>query len=339
MRVLRLWSLLAGYVIIRVKGPSLERLVNLAASRGVRLVEVRRVAPDVMYVQTGIGGFRALRPLARRLRCEIRIRRRGGLPFLVESLGRRKALTAGVFLFLAVLYALSSFVWFIQLTGVAPDRQRQMLAYLRDRGLRVGARIGGLDREGLAKSLLHQYPDLTWASVEVRGTLVQVKVVQKTLVSPEETAPRHLVAERDGLVTECLPLRGEALVKPGETVVRGQVLISGVVPVAPHSPAQGSGEVAQSGGFGYLRAEGTVRARVWYEAEGLAPLSGVREVATGRRRVVNGLQIGSWRIWFGPRSAPFAHFRREFSKRPLLRLGGGASGLPVEWLQVNVMEL
>lgn len=338
MRVLRLWSFLAGYVIIRVKGSSLERLVNLAASRGVRLSDIRRAAPDVLYAQTSIGGFRALRPLARRLGCELRIRRRGGLPFVAEALGRRKALAAGVFLFLAVLYALSSFVWFIHLTGVAPDRREQMLAYLRGQGLRVGALLDGLDRDGLAKSLVRQYPDLTWASVEVRGTLVQVKVVRKTLVSPEETAPRHLVAARDGLVTACLPLRGEPLVKPGDTVVRGQILISGIVPRDPQTPTEGDGVLARPGGFEGLRAEGTVWARVWYEAEGLAPLSGVREVATGRRKSVCGLQIGSWRLWFGPRSAPFAHFRQELGRRPLLE-AGGAGRLPVEWLQVTMVEV
>ncbi|MDI6869963.1 MAG: sporulation protein YqfD [Bacillota bacterium] len=339
MHVLRLWSMLSGYVIIRVKGPALERLVNLAASRGVRLYDIRRVSPDVMYAQTSIGGFRALRPLARRLNCAVSIRRKGGVPFLLASLGRRKALTAGVFLFLALLYALSSLVWFIQLTGAAPARRAEMLAYLESQGLRVGAPISRLDREGLAKNLLRRYPSLTWASVEVRGTLVRVKVVEKTLVPPEELAPRHLVARRDGLVTACLPLRGEPLVKPGDTVVRGQVLISGVVPLGPEESPTGSGVAVRERGFGYLRAEGTVRARVWYEAVSVAPLSGVMEVPTGRRRAAKGLKVGSWRLWLGPRSAPFPRFRQAVARRPL---PGGVTrilGFPVELLDVTFVEL
>lgn len=336
MHVLRLWSSLTGYVIIRVKGPALERLVNLAASRGVRLTDIRRANPEVLYAQTSIGGFKALRPLARRLECTVRIRRRGGLPFLLASLGRRKALTAGVFLFLAALYALSSLVWFIQLTGARPARREEILAYLRAQGLKVGAPVRGLDREGLAKDLLRQYPELTWAGVEVRGTLVRVEVVEKKLVAPEELAARHLVARRDGLVTACLPLRGELLVKPGDTVVRGQILISGVVPWTAGASA---GLVGHLGPWGYLRAEGMVRARVWYEAMGVAPRSGRAEVPTGRRRELTGVALGRWTIWFGPRSAPFTRYRESAVRRPLAGEAARIPGFPVELVRVTFVEM
>lgn len=339
MHVLRLWSFLAGYVIIRVKGSALERLVNLAASRGVRLSDIRRVGPDVLYAQTSIGGFKALRPLARRLDCTMRIRRRGGLPFLADALVRRKALTAGVFLFLVALYGLSSFIWFIHLTGVAPGHREEIRSYLESAGLRIGARVSSFDREKLAADLLRRFPYLTWASVEVRGTLAKVKVVEKVLLPAAETAPRHLVARRDGLVTACLPLRGEALVQPGETVVRGQVLISGVVHLDPGTPAAGGEVLARAGNLGYLRAEGTVRARVWYEAEGVAALSGVTEVPTGRRKKVPGIAVGRWRLWFGPRSEPYLRSRRQEERRPLFGPETRIMGLPVELLTVTFTEL
>ncbi|MGE5554411.1 MAG: sporulation protein YqfD [Betaproteobacteria bacterium] len=325
MHVLRLWSLLTGYVIIRVKGSALERLVNLAAARGVRLYDIRRVGPDVLYAQVSVGGFKALRPLARRLNCTISLRRKGGLPFVLAAFGRRKALTVGVFLFLALLYALSSLVWFIRVTGVTPGRREEILAHLRSQGLRVGVPISWLRRDELARSLLHRYPDLTWASLEVHGTLVLVKVVEKTLISPGEQAPRHLVARQDGLVTSVLPLRGEPLVKAGDTVARGQVLISGIG--------------WREGRLEYFRAEGTVRARTWYEAVGVAPLAGVREVPTGRRRVVKGLQIGTWRFWLGPRSAPFTLCRQDTTRRPLSGWAARILGLPVEVLEVGFVEL
>lgn len=339
MHVLRLWSFLAGYVIIRVKGPDLERLVNLAASRGVRLSDIHRVGPDVLYAQVSVGGFKALRPLARRLRCGVRIRRRAGVPFLVGALIRRKALTAGVFLFLAALYGLSSFVWFIQLVGAAPAHRDEILSHLRRQGLRTGTPIAGLDRERMARELLSRYPYLTWAGIEVRGTLVRVEVVEKVMVPAAEAAPRHLVARRDGLVTECLPLRGESLVKPGDTVVRGDVLISGVVPLDPAVPPEAAGVLIREGGLGYLRAEGTVRARVWYEAVGEAPLAGVAQVATGRRKTVRGLAFGSRRVWLGPRSAPFLRYRRAESRRPLFAATARIPGTPVELLTVTFVEL
>jgi similar to stage IV sporulation protein len=338
MHVRRLWSLLAGYVIIRVKGSGLERLMNLAASRGVRLYDLHRVNPDVLYAQTSIGGFKALRSLARRLNCAVSIRRRGGLPFLLASLGRRKALTAGVFLFLALLYALSSLVWFIRLTGAAPEHREELLAYLRSRGLQVGVPLSRLDRDQLAKDLLRRYPNLTWAGFEVHGTLVLVKVVEKTLVPLAELAPRHLVAARDGVVTEVLPLRGEPLVRVGDTVIRGQVLISGIVPLDQAGPAAGGGNAAPVSGFGHLRAEGRVRARVWYEAVGAAPLAGVADRPTGRARVVRGFALGPWRLWLGPRSAPFTHSRQVMVRRPL----PGATrilGFPVEVWEVTYHEL
>ncbi|MGE5509182.1 MAG: sporulation protein YqfD [Chitinophagales bacterium] len=342
MHVRRLWSFLAGYVIIRVKGPALERFVNLAASRGIGLHNIVRLGPDALLAETSVAGFKALRPLARRLGCAMHIRRRGGVPFFLSALGHRKALAAGVALFLLALYGLSSFVWFIQVVGVGAARSAEIQAYLRGEGLRAGVRAASLDRDRLARSLLRRYPDLTWADVTVRGTLVRVEVVPKTLVRPEDSAPRHVVAARDGLITACVPLKGEPVVKPGDTVARGQVLISGVVVSEPGPilPAGTTGvQPVRPWHFDYVRAEGSVRARVWYEGVGRVPLSGTVDLPTGRRRVVTGWQVGRWRIWFGPRSAPFVRYRTSEESLPLSFRAAGGLRVPVEVLKITFVEL
>jgi similar to stage IV sporulation protein len=320
----------------------LERFVNLAASRGIRLHGIVRISHDVLLAETSVAGFKALRPLARRLGCTLHIRRRGGVPFFLSALGHRKALAAGVVLFLLALYGLSSIVWFIQIVGVSPARSAEIRAYLREEGLRAGILAGRLDRERLAKSLLRRYPDLTWADLTVRGTLVRVEVVPKTLVRPEDSASRHVVAARDGLITACVPLKGEALVKAGDTVARGQVLISGVVVAdagPPPSAATAPAPPPRSWQFAYVRAEGAVRARVWYEGVEQTPLSGTMELPTGRRRVVAGLQVGRWRVWLGPRSAPFLRYRTEEQTTPVSVGPGGSLRVPVKVLKITFVEL
>ena len=80
MALRSLWSYIFGYVIIKIKGPRVEQLLNRAMRGGISLWNCRQLAPGFYVAAVGISGYRRLRPLVRRLGLEVRILRRVGLP-------------------------------------------------------------------------------------------------------------------------------------------------------------------------------------------------------------------------------------------------------------------
>ena len=87
--------LISGWLTVEIRGKSPERLLNLALDEGLALSDVRWLGPGLLLVHLTPEDLRRLRPLTRRARCRLRIRRRQGLPFLLAAARRRPLLPGG----------------------------------------------------------------------------------------------------------------------------------------------------------------------------------------------------------------------------------------------------
>jgi len=321
-----------GHVVIAVRGTDLTGFVNTALARGILLWNVRRQgAPnpqdagwaekegDLLYARVAAARLGELRNVAVLTGCRFTIQERTRPLFLWRRLVRRRFLAVGLLGVLAVLYLLSGFVWSIRVSGNRRVPATVILQAAAAGGLAWGMPRRSLDAGRVEKAIRDRVPQVAWVGVKLAGTCVCLQVVEKSLPRAVSQVPADIVAARSGLVSEVLVQKGRAVVKPGDTVRRGQVLISGVLP-----PPEG-----QKGEPGLVAARGLVRARVWYEGYGSA-----RIVATGERPAgpsvsrysinVGGREI----IAVGPTRSPFPLFRTEtVTKTPSLWRN---IGLPVE---------
>jgi len=326
-----LWRFLQGYVVLKIRGASLERFLNRAARAGVGLWDVERLSSGMLVARIPAGSFRTVRALSRAQGWRISIAEKVGLPFWAAALARRKGLALGALLALAALYVASGHVWFVEVQGdegIPAARVREVAAAA---GLRPGVRRDGVVREEIQKALLLEFDELSWASVHVRGTRA---VIEARLRSGLDPVPRpgDLVAARDGIVEQVMATRGHPRVKKGDTVRRGDVLISGFIP--PGEPLHR--ELLDAGQPPYVRAEGIVTARVWYEGTASVPLLQRREAPTGARAWGIEIELGRARVRLGgpPRSYQ-AHRQARRSWRGTL--GSWTAG--VHWITYEEVEL
>lgn len=330
---------LRGYVRIRVTGPAPERFVNLAVSQGHRLWNTRR-GPRTIEADVSIHSFRRLRQAARRTRSKVKILERHGFPFLLQRLSRRPLLMAGAIVSLCALYALTSMVWVVQIEGadaLDPALIREVAAGV---GLRPGVFKATIEPRQVERSMLLAVHGLSWVAVELHGVVALIRVVEKRpLERPElPTPPVDIVAAKDGVITSLVVLAGEAVVKEGDTVRAGDLLIRGVAPAAPPSQAaEGEVPTPAPGGVPVV-ASGIVKARVWYQAYAEARLHTLTHVPTGKswRRialVIQGREVPVWGWWEAPRGL---YQRREERARSEWLEG---LGFPVEVVTTITTEV
>lgn len=322
------WAYLVGYAWVAAQGAGLERLLNLALQRGLVVWEVRWEGRERMLFMARAADVFVLRHLARMARCRLRILSKHGLPFWWFRIRRRPAFLAGMVFFLVSLYLLGSFVWFVEVRfpqGAIRLNEQTVRAEAQKLGLAPGAWRPGLDPNFLARELLSRLPGTSWVGVRLDGTTATLEVVERVLPEAGVHAA-HLVAAKDGVVVEVLVINGEARVKPGDTVHRGQILISGLVAPGPGRPPVP------------VKAEGRVRARVWYEARARLPLVEVVEVLTGRESSSFLLGLGSVGIWlWGPQESPYPSGRQDVYVAGPLRLG--KYELPLQLVRVSYREV
>lgn len=341
MFLFRLLSFLFGYVSVLVRGENLEKFLNMAASRGIYLWDIKKTGDNQLLVKIRLSAVKPLRHIGRITKSRFSFQGREGLPFILSRLRKRKSLIIGAVFFLAALYILSSFVWFIDIRGNQRLPSEMILQAAAETGLKTGVWKSRVDQERVAITIREKLPELSYVGVTISGTRATIEVAEKIIITPPKSQPAHIVAAKAGLVKEVLVLVGNPVVEEGDTVVPGQVLISGLIPPPeqqdPGSGDNPAGEEMRPPPPAYVHARGLVRARVWYEGYGEAPLveKVTRETGNSFSRAcikIAGREI----ILAGKKSVPFKDYRVE---RQVKKLPGWRNlSLPVEHISEKYIE-
>lgn len=283
MLLQRIRNYLQGYVLILVRGPHLERFVNLALAHGLRLWDVCRVGPDMLSCKTGVRDFKHLRPVLSKARCQVRVKRRAGLAFLTGRALRRPVFFVGLTALVCLLYVLSGFIWFVEIRGARTVPRTELGVALRKVGVYPGRRKAAVNVRYVEEELVRMVPDMAWAGLRIRGTVAILDVVEKTMPPEAKSEVRDIVAARDGIIERIRVFKGYARVVEGQTVHQGDLLITAL----PSEP-DGAGRGAAPAGA----AAGEVEARVWYHATSSALFTTIKWHRTGR-------SASSFRFRFG----------------------------------------
>jgi similar to stage IV sporulation protein len=302
---------LRGQVRVRVTAAFPERVMNLCGERNLRFWDVTWASPRCFSCTLSRRDFAVLRRCAQKLECTLEVRRRRGVPYFLRRFRRRYALLAGAAVCAAALTAGSFFIWDFTVEGNAAVSDEEILRVLQKNGVDVGTFCFSLDAEDLRNHVLLEIPELSWLTVNVSGCQAHV-VVRERVPRPalaDQRTPANLVARRDGLVLSTSTLGGVAAVLPGDTVVQGQLLISGV---------------RDTGTFGARLSAGTgaVTARTWYTLRAAVPLTASQKVYAERSVRRFSLVFGTRRInFYRNSSGPGENYDKISSRKKLSLLG------------------
>jgi similar to stage IV sporulation protein len=315
---------LKGMVTVHIRGGQPEMLVNRALSGGLQLSSIRWTSSGLLEFELSVSDFFGLRPYLKETGCRAHVTKRKGLPFLLVKAERRKLFAAGIVLFFAIIFMLSSLVWSIEVQGNVKLTEDQIRLAARQEGLyplQWSFRLA--DADVMSKHLVRKLPGSTWVGVEKKGTKVIIQVVESTI--PEQASlqtPRHLVASADAVVTDIIAEAGRPVVRKNTKVKKGQTLISGTI---------GGEEFSRT-----IVAKGKVRGLVWYEFEISSPLVQHVKVYTGEKKT-------KWFAVFGSRALQVSGYGdNPYSSSEAIRHEEKASwrnwSLPIGRMKETIME-
>lgn len=284
--ITRISAWLTGYVIIKLKGPDLEMLLNRIVAADLGLWDLDRVTPNIIIAKVRASHFQQLRPLLRGLETRVSIVGRGGLPFILHKLKHRQLLLFGLIAFFVFMYYLSGFIWFVQIDGCEQVTKEEILAVVNDQGFRIGHPRKGFNTGIVEVNLLSNIPELSWVGVTIKGSLMRIQVAERTSPDLSLVQVGNLAASRNGVISQVILMRGTAMVTPGATVKKGDILIS-------------SRYYDQQGKLQDGRAEGLVKARVWYQANAEASFTNVVQTFTGQTHTNYVVTLGNWNFTSG----------------------------------------
>ncbi len=184
----------------------------------------------MLYCRIFLKDFYKLRPIARKCKVWAVVKERSGFPFVIEMMRRRLSFFVGVAIFIFLLMFLSSRIWGISIEGQSVHTRESLLKYLDSRNVYGGMAVRDVECSTIREELRHSFDDISWVSVELRGSRILIKLKEAQLVqeNKEDKTPASLVAEDAGTVISIVTSRGTANVRAGDKIKKNKVLISGI---------------------------------------------------------------------------------------------------------------
>ena len=171
-----------------------------------------------------------------------------------------------------VFILLSGLVWDVRINGNEKLPDYVIENTLDDLGFGVGTSWRSIDKNAIEAELLMKRDDIAWISINRRGTVAYVEIIESENIGiPKENGPQYsnIVADRDGVIEEITVQSGTAVVKAGDVVKKGDILISGVI--------------ENEKGVRFCRSVGSVYARSAYDVVAEAERETVEKTVKERR--------------------------------------------------------
>lgn len=261
----------SGIITIEVQSLKPEKFVNLMWKNGVYIKNIKKLNIATLIMDINLNDYSRIEEIAKKTDSKIKIIGRRGISFLIIKVKKRIALAAGVLLFAAVIYYLSTFIWGIDISvdhNISPYEIRQQL---RSFGIEPGINKKRLNVYEIEEKLIKNNDNIMWVRARIEGSKLKITAAERQ--SPpniiNEDTPCNLVARKDGEVIRVYTKAGTPVVKKGDMIRKGQILVKG--------------EQGKEGSIYQVHAVGDVICRTFYEEVEQVQIDSVKKERTGNK--------------------------------------------------------
>ncbi len=232
----RLIRWLFGYLYITLKGDYPEHFMNLCENRNILLWGIA-CKNNQCSCFIKLKEYRTLKDIARKTKTVPYIKRRYGFPFFIKNVSKRKVYFIGILLFGILVFTMSRYIWDISIEGGYKHTPEQLLAYLNSNGVYSGCKIKDIDCPKIEEDIRRDFNDIGWVSAQIKGTRLIINIVETEvpilITSKRKTqlSSANIIATSDGIITSMIVRSGVPKVGIGSVVRKGEILVSGVIPV------------------------------------------------------------------------------------------------------------
>ena len=276
---------MSGYVDIVVEGYYIERFINICNSRQIFLWNISKDNSITLYASIEAKRFKDLKDICKRTKSKVKIKNKKSFPFTVKKYKKRKVFLILLLIIILAIIALSRFIWNIEVEGNVDISKEEIMQLAEEYGLTIGASKGKIDTKEIINNIRLERDDIAWVGIDIKGTNAIIKIVEADekpeIVNEDEYC--NIVADKDAIITKVSAQNGTPLVKEGDVVTKGDIIIAGWL----------EGKYT---GRQYVHSQGEVQARVWYTTTEKIALKETKKIETGNIENKYSVKINNFQI-------------------------------------------
>ncbi|MBU3216462.1 sporulation protein YqfD [Clostridium estertheticum] len=258
-----------GVVTMEIQSLIPEKFINLLWKNGVVVKNIRKINITTVILEVKLSDYGEISKVAKRTGTRVKIVGRSGMSFFLIKLRSRVALLIGIILFGSIIYYLSTFVWNIEINTENYISPYELRNQIKGFGVIPGMRKKNIDVYDIESKILRSNDEIMWVKARIDGIKLKVDVIERQSppIIVSNKTPCNLIASKDGIVSRVYTTDGTAIVKDGDSVQKGDILVNG--------------EQGKEGSVYPVHAKGEVIARTFYEQINEVPITKETRVKTG----------------------------------------------------------
>lgn len=224
-----LWRSLNGMMTVEILSADTGGVLAELHRKGITLEHVQFLDELTLRFYIRRQDLRSVRQLTDRRGEELKIIEHRGFYWKFRTFICRPVLVSGFALLLLLTAFLPSRLYFFRVNGNRSVPSNRILELAADSGISFGTSRRSVRSEKVKNTLLQAIPELEWVGINTSGCVATISVRERQTGAqiPNTKGVSSIVATREGVVENITVTSGSAVVKTGQAVKAGQVLISG----------------------------------------------------------------------------------------------------------------
>ncbi|WAM35139.1 sporulation protein YqfD [Caldicellulosiruptor acetigenus] len=218
----------SGRLVLKVEGENLNKFLNMLIFNKI-LLKLYSKQDNTIIIGISTKDFKKVTKIAKRTMCKISILEKNGMYFYLKELTLWKVITVGVCIFILIVF--NQFIFDIAILNhgsadiLLDEKIKEKLYQYNIKPFMLKNKI---DEKILERKLLADLGDLMWVNVKKEGARLFVEYVKREKAEVENKKGQ-IFAASSGVIKRIILKSGNLLVKEGDTVVCGQLLVDNKV--------------------------------------------------------------------------------------------------------------
>lgn len=213
-----------GKITLKIVGLNQSRLIENLIAWNIKIYYLNKLSSSQLIIVTNQTSCKNLFGKLKNMCYTINVEKVTGLLAFCNLFKRHIALFVMLLLMTAMVLVTSQFIFRIDVYGIDRIDKSQVVSVLETNGVKVGQYNKNINTKEIEKALYSTIDDIGLVSVIIKGTTVVVNIEEKLEFENKNFTP--IVAQEDGIITDIVLVTGTPLVKVGEVVKKGDVLIA-----------------------------------------------------------------------------------------------------------------
>lgn len=295
-----------GYFNIEVEGYYIEKFINICTKKGITLWGIDRSKSVLLKTKILVSDYEQAKEIAKQNQCIITVKKENGFPKIVKKYKNRKVFIFSFLFVLIVSFTLSKFIWNIQVEGIDKISENEIIDEAKKYGLKTGVLKTKIDTDRIVNKIRIDREDVAWIGIKIKGTNAIIEVVEAD-AKPEivdENDFNNIIADKGGEIVKIYAQNGTAMVKEGDKVKAGDVLIAGWM----------EGDYT---GKQYVNGNGVIKAKIKYSDNKKIDKKEIIREKTGKKDKKIAIKINNFKINLYKRLSKFKKYDTIYTEKKL----------------------